>query len=102
MKNAHVKSAYLQIALRPLLAMAVDIAERAGGPGLVKKQLAREWLNRIYQANGFARDMQAYEPCQDAWLAEVVQTKDKTRTWFQDLNAVNVASIVGALKLADT
>lgn len=102
MKNAHLKSAYLQIALRPLLALAADIAECAGGPGLVKKQLALKWLQTIYQANGFGRDMQAYENCQDAWLAEVVQTKDKTRTWFQDLNAVNVATIVGALKLSDT
>ncbi len=101
MKNSHVKSAYLQIALRPLLALAVDIAERAGGPGLVKKQFAIQWLKAIYQANGLGRDMQAYENCQDAWLAEVVQTKDKTRTWFQDLNAVHVASIVGALKLSE-
>lgn len=96
-----IETAYLQIALRPLLALAVDIAEQVGGVGIVKKQHSRDWLRQIYQANGFAQEMTRYAVNQDAWIDEVVKTKDLTQTWFQDLNAVSTSSIVGALKLQE-
>ncbi len=90
--------AHLHLNLRPFLALAVDIAECHGGLSADKHQIARIWLIDLLRINGLAEVADRYADQLDPWIHEAVRTKTLTGSWLADVEAVSVASIVGALK----
>ncbi len=93
-----LQTAYLHLTLRPFLALAVDIAECHGGLAADKHQIARTWLVDLLRINDLAEVVERCGDLLDPWIDEAVRTKTLTGTWLADVEAISVASIVGALK----